>query len=200
MTDTSDMAANGTDAFSGGEHMGSDDFLTYLSGAVSAEAKRAFERHVLVCRDCRHALVEAGRRKGAEARTRMMRRAAPAAAVVVVLVAATVVLRSPGISDPVFRGGQEADGFAALVPVDAAVVSADSAVFAWRPAGSDAYYVLTIINAQGDVAWSLEPSDTTVVIADEAGLVPGQTYYWFVDAFLAGANTATTGVQEFRVR
>ena len=126
--------------------------------------------------------------------------ATPLAAAAAVVVAVTIVLRSPAQVDPVFRGEQVTTTFAALSPVGAAVVATDSLVFTWRATESDAHYAFTLTDADGDVVWSTQPTDTTAMLPNDVILEAGEYYYWFVDAFLDGANSATTGVQEFVAR
>jgi hypothetical protein len=201
MTNMTDTAGPATDGFSAGEHMESDDFSAYLAGSGDGDQARAVERHALVCRQCRHALVEAAALRKKQVRRRLMRRATPfATAAVLVVAATTVVLRSGGPPDPVLRGDQGTDRFGAVAPVGAAVVGADAVVFTWRAPETDAHYALTVTDANGDVLWSAEPVDTSAALPSEITLESGEYYYWFVDAFLEGANSTTTGVQEFRVR
>ncbi len=86
MTDATDTATNAIDAFEVDEHMGADDFSSYLAGSGPADQMKAMERHVVVCRECRHALVEAGGRRASATRTRLIRRATPLAAAAVLVV------------------------------------------------------------------------------------------------------------------
>ncbi len=117
-----------------------------------------------------------------------------------VTAATTVVLRSPGPVDPVLRGAQETGVFLAVGPIGAAVVPVDDVVFTWRAAATDAHYVLTVTDARGDVVWTTAPADTTATLPTSVGLEAGSYYFWFVDAFLDGAHSATTRVQEFQAR
>lgn len=192
-----------TDGHSAGEHMVLDDFSRYLEASGTQNQTTALERHLLICRQCRHDLATAAKRRNTDARKRLVRRVAPlAAAAVLVVGGTTVILRQGGPADPVLRGPQvtNASTFAALAPVDGAVAPADSVVFVWRAAEPDAHYILTLMDESGDVVWSTEPADTAVALPPGVGLESGRYYYWFVDALLDGARSATTGSQEFVAR
>ncbi len=105
-------------------------------------------------------------------------------------------------SDSVLRG-QRADGtrtFAAVVPAVDAEVRAGSLVFTWRSEGTGVHYLLTVTEESGDVLWTADTSDTTVVLPNNVGVTPGQRYYWYVDALLEGAASSTTGVRAFVLR
>lgn len=180
-----------------------DERLTrHVAGLATDEEVREAERHLLLCRECRHALVATATRHRSAERRRRARRVAPfAAAAVLVLSIGTYLARSQGSPDgTVLRGAPVAGGFLAVAPVRDAGVSADAVVFTWTGAPGDAYYALTLTDAGGAVVWSTETADTAIALPAEVRLQAGARYYWFIDALLDGANSATTGVQEFQVR
>ncbi len=64
----------------------------------------------------------------------------------------------------------------------------------------NAHYVLTVTDENGDVVWTAETSDTSLVLPRGVDLKSGSRYYWYVDALLDDARSSTTGVREFTIR
>ena len=187
-----------------GEHMRPDIIAAYLNRAVAREEKEAIELHLLVCRDCRRDLAEAaelGQRRRAK---RVLVWGAPAAAAAVLalfLLGPFGRIGVPSGGDAVLRG-QPTEGtarFAALAPPEGVAVAVDSLEFAWRSAGGQVHYLLTLTDENGDVVWTTGTSDTTAVLPRSVGLQPGGRYFWYVDALLEGAASSTTGIHEFVV-
>ena len=96
--------------------------------------------------------------------------------------------------------GEQSEGvptFGSIGPTDGARVGPDGVLFLWHSAGDAAHYRITLTDEQGDVAWALRTSDTAVALPSEVRLERGRTFYWYVDALLDGARSATTGVRGF---
>ncbi|MEN8182538.1 MAG: hypothetical protein ABFS46_08390 [Myxococcota bacterium] len=88
----------------------------------------------------------------------------------------------------------------ALTPASGAALRADSVEFVWRAAPDGVVYRITLADESGEIVWTEEISDTTARVPPEVPLELGRSYFWFVDALLRGARSATTGVREFRVQ
>ena len=181
--------------------MTAERIAAYLDGGLSPEEREDFERHLLVCSECRHDLAEASDLTGRD-RSRWLVRAAPiaaaAAAVMLLWVGASEMSRRPG-GEPTLRGPATGTQLDIVSPLDGSAAEPDSLVFRWRAAGTEAHYVFTLIDAIGDVVFTNGLADTTLVLPRSVGLEPGVPYFWFVDALLDGARSTSTGVQEFVV-
>src|SRR4029079_7763564 len=79
-----------------------------------------------------------------------------------------------------------------------AVTSAVS--FTWRPAGTDASYVITVQDGGGVVVWLKTTSDTSTALPGTVRLASNTPYFWSVDARLADGSTASSGVHPFTTR
>jgi hypothetical protein len=184
-------------------HLTAESIAAYLAGEVSAEQRAAAQQHLLTCPDCRLDVAEASELGKERRRVRWLTVGLPAAAAAVL----AVVLLGPATRDvtddtPILRG-EQAEGtvrFEAVSPINGTEVSRDSLVFRWRSEGTQAHYVMTLIDEDGDVLWTTGTPDTMLGLPRDVGLVSGQQYFWYVDALLEGARSSTTGVQEFLVR
>ena len=85
-------------------------------------------------------------------------------------------------------------------PSAGATVSPSEIRFQWRSGGQDLLYRITVSSEEGEVVWTATSQDTILDLPSEIPMEAGARYFWFVDALLPGAQTATTGVQEFLVR
>ncbi len=184
------------------EHMKPEIITAYVSRALTVAEREEFERHLLVCEDCRRDLAEATDLELHQRRRRRMVVGAPLAAAAVLVLAVAGSLGRTGAPTSVFRGqlNEGTARFSALVPEDGGAVGVDSVAFLWQSAGADVHYLLTLTDANGDVVWTTGTSDTTIVLPRSVGLEPDNRYFWYVDALLEGARSSTTGVQEFVVQ
>jgi hypothetical protein len=182
----------------------------YVSGRLSAGRDVSdLETHLLTCDTCREEArlglairAELGA-PAAQARVRSLPRRGPwlilgaAAAAAVVFVIARPISRDRSDS-PVSRGRDEGTPVIADVsPAPGAVVSAASAGFIWRSAGTGAQYRLTVTSEQGDIVWTDASTDTVQHVPPTARMQRGKTYFWYVDALLPDGTTATSRVRRF---
>ena len=124
-----------------------------------------------------------------------------AAAVLAALLLVPGFPLGPGDDESRIRGGAS-EGialFEAASPGDDEVVGAADLVFIWRPAAGEARYQVTVTDVRGDPVWSAPSSDTLLALDPDVGLIAGETYYWYVDALLDGARSATTVFRRFTV-
>ena len=107
----------------------------------------------------------------------------------------------------VFRGDEgsrQTEGVPLLQPVQpisGSVVARDSLHFEWLSLdGAAGFYSFTLTDLEGDVLWRGTTRDTFLSLVDEVALESGSTHFWYVDALLDEAASATTGIQEFRTK
>jgi hypothetical protein len=184
-----------------GQHLSPEIIAAWLAHRTSPEERQVVLQHLLVCAECRRDVDEAKTLSTGRRPPRWAAVAIPAAAAAVALW--FLVPARPGAPPTSTLRGSGAEGvrqFAAVTPAGGASVAGDSVVFLWRSEGPGAHYVLTVTDEKGDVVWTAPTADTTLVPPREVGLVPGQRYYWYVDALLEDARSSTTGVQEFGIR
>ena len=186
------------------DHVDDLELAAFVDGGLEKEARRNVEAHLLTCEECRGLV--AGAAGALSGRTRPSPRfvvwvgmAAAAAAVVFM----TMPGSGPGSPAPRSRDveatGPAVAGFTPAAPPDGARVRPDSLEFSWTRAGPGATYQLTLSKGGGAIVWSRETTDTSMAlpagIADS--LVPGEIYYWQVDAMLPDLRSASTGPRRF---
>jgi hypothetical protein len=203
-----DSNMNFADAVEG--HLVVGDLAAYLEGKLDDERVGQVESHLSACHACRSELTSAARalREVRRAKRKGMRwPAVAAAAAIVLLLGAAVVADRIGEDAGVFRGdggSSQTEGVPLLQPVQpisGSLVARDSLRFEWHSlGGADGFYTFTLTDMDGDVLWRGTTRDTFLSLLDEVALEGGSTHFWYVDALLNGAASATTGIQEFRTK
>jgi hypothetical protein len=192
-------------------HPTAGEMADFADGVSTDRDRARVEEHLAECPACREDLrivVEAMRPSEGTSRRRWLTgavatMAATAAAVVLLLFAPAmlddsrdVVRRGPGDSLDV---GGSAASFTVVSPATGATVAAGSPRFVWRSAGPDAQYRFHLATAAGDPIAAVTTPDTVVTSLDEARLVPGTEYYWWVDALRADGSNLETSLQRIVV-
>lgn len=185
-------------------HFDSQEVALYAEGGLSDEQRAAVESHLADCEACRREVTEVSlflQRKRSGRRGWLAPTVSAAAAAILLL-----VILWPGTladdGDRALRESGRVEGLPSIgvvTPGAGSTVLPDSVIFAWRSAGSEAFYRLTLATEEGAVVWRQETADTTVTLPGETELERGESYYWFVDALLPDGREATTGVQRFRL-
>ena len=184
---------------SAGGHVTTERIAAYLHGGLTLEEREGLEGHLVVCSECRQDLAEASDLTG-RSRARWLVLAAPIATAAALILFYIGVPNGPPPQDETrLRGPATGTELAIVSPLDGSAAHPDSLVFRWRAAGAEAHYVFTLTDAQGDVVFTNNLADTTLLLPRSVGLEPGTPYFWFVDALLDGARSTSTGVQEFGV-
>jgi len=177
--------------------MTSERIAAYLDGGLTPEEREGLEEHLVVCSECRQDLAEASDLTGRK-RPHWLVLAVPlAAAAALILFFMGVPMRTPLEDTARLRGPAAGTALAIVSPLDGSASHPDSLVFRWRAAGAEAHYIFTLTDAQGDVVFTDDLADTTLVLPESVDLEPGRPYFWWVDALLDGARSTSTGVQEF---
>lgn len=189
-------------------HIEAEELAAYLEARLSDGERARVEGHLAVCDECRAEAVGSFRslRKERPARPPWTRMALAAAALIVLLLGGDALLElgRPDAPAP-FRAPPGAGEFEqvatleALSPRDGGELAGGAVLFVWRPGPAGSFYRLTLTDAVGDVLWRTSTTDTTSAPEGEVVLRPGGTYFWIVDALLAGGRTATTGARSFTV-
>ena len=191
-------------------HLVVGDLAAYLEGQLDDERVGQVESHLSACHECRSELSSAARALRGVRRAKRRAIQSPAVAVaaaIVLLLGAAVVADRLAEDGGVFRGdggSSQTEGVPLLQPVQpisGSLVARDSLRFEWRSlGGADGFYTLTLTDMEGDVLWRGTTRDTVLSLLDEVALERGSTHFWYVDALLDGAASATTGIQEFRTK
>jgi anti-sigma factor RsiW len=188
-------------------HIASAELARFIDGILTPTARQAVVAHLAECADCRHEVVELR-----EALAASMPRTRPRARWTSgVLAAAAVLLIAVLVTRPVSRNaavvraelGEASDGQVSIIaslPAENQTLEREAVRFAWRRAGADATYLLTVQDTTGRVVWSTQLADTSATPPRTAPLVGGQRYFWSVDARLGDGQSRKGGVSTFLVR
>lgn len=211
---TNDRNATGAviepDATSGGVHPETREIAAYLDDRLAGADKARLQAHLAECPECRAEMIELVElmevhEKGGRRRWTVPALLAAAAAAAVILLVAVPAVRESSETPSTFRGAEEAAvreavrEIAVVSPSEDRPVERAGLAFAWEPVGEDASYRVTVTDSAGVPVWTAETDGTRVAPSEEAGLDPGGTYLWYVDAVLADGTTATTGIRAVRL-
>lgn len=185
------------------QHLSPEEIAAYLGGQVTDARRGEMEAHLADCDACRSDLIQASELAEADGgQSRWILRLVPVLAAAIL--AAIIFLPSTPSSNlqeselRLREGGSEAISTITVVePEFGETVSTSGMVFRWNAAGHEAFYELTLASMVGTVLWTASSSDTIVTLPETIRLQEGESYFWYVDALLPGAQTATTGIQEF---
>ena len=177
----------------------------------SEEARLSTLDHTMTCADCLRelellrAIEKAGARMAgatpsAPHRVVSWRRAVPLALAASLVIAVGLVVRDRDGSAPGIEPSRGAENRVLLhSPSDIQVGAGAPFVIAWRPQPGATRYVVEVLDDDGRVAVASTTSDTTLVMRDLGGLVPGRTYRWWVRAFGAAGAQGSTALGRLRV-
>ena len=69
----------------------------------------------------------------------------------------------------------------------------------WEPIAGQPLYRVTVTDRDGAPVWTHDTEEGAARIPATAGLRPGESYFWYVDAIREDGRSATTGVRRFTV-
>ncbi len=184
------------------EHLHAGEITRFLDRAVRPDERSRIVTHMEACDDCRKEVVGAARVIRLKRLRRRIFGLTPALAAAAALL--VLFLARPGRPDNAdaraLRGGTEGiPRLGVVMPTEGATVSGDSVRFVWHGAGAGTQYALTVTGTNGSIALSDSTTDTTFVVS-VAEMRRGTDYFWYVDALLANAETASTGVRTFSIQ
>lgn len=186
-------------------HLSHVTVAAWVDGQLAGEERAQVEIHLAVCAECRREVAEV---EDLLARAPSGRRRLPTP---LQLAAAAAVLLAIGL--PVSRGWQDRQVPPAADRTQAAAItrlnaiapmgefpSGTAPVFQWNAADPGSRFRVTLVDEQGATLWAAETGDTVATLPAEVLLVPGQTYFWYVDALGSDGRTLTSGAHRFTVR
>jgi len=191
-------------------HLTDEELAAYVDRGLDRAERARAERHLVDCDDCRAIVAEVGRTLAVPLPGRR-RRVVWIGGVALAAAAAITLAVLPRGPEPLGTGadsarapggnGEDVARFAARTPASGATVVPDTLSFAWESQGDGTVYQLTISDERGAVAWTHRTESTSVMLPAAVGvtLVPGQAYYWRVEALLPDLRTATTDSRLFIV-
>lgn len=190
----------------GAGHLDAKEVAAYVDGTLPVEQRPKLESHLADCDPCREDVV-AVRRSVRGAHRRAGRRLIPlavAAGLAGILAVGILSRGTERADETVYREGtaalQEGSPLIEVVqPKSGGTLYRDAARFTWRPVEPDVFYRFTLTDTVGDVLWRGETRDTTLTLASEVALRPGDEYFWYVDTLLESGASATTDIVGFRV-
>lgn len=180
------------------EHLEPQAVAAYVTGRLNDSERRRIERHLAQCPECASEVVAIHRMERPRRRwAGLVVGGLAAAAALAIWVGGTG--RAPQTPADHIRG----PGAPSVLQLDA-VHPADGSIlgdsgFVWRAVKDAVTYRLTITDDAGDEMWSQTMSDTSLLRPANAELVPGRTYFWYVDALRSDGVSATSGVRRFQV-
>ena len=190
----------------GEEHIREDVFAAYLDRSLSPAARASVDLHLAECAECRDELVTLSELARAVNRPRRTLRIGGVAAAIAAAVLVAVILprQTSRLSSPDDERLRETssiapDRIAAVSPRDGTVLASDSVRFVWRRDSTDAGYRLVVSDTAGNVAWTVDTPDTSVVVPDSVRLERDRVYFWYVDAIGREGSTRTTPLRQFRI-
>ena len=200
-------------------HLSAERLASYLDGNLTTAEQDAALAHFGDCADCRRemtdvrrviALSSSARSRSTRAptatrRTLALVTSALAAVLAFAIIVPTLMRDGSGVNVPTrgqdrLQQSEIVPPLAAVSPVEDVPIAPESDAFVWRAAGSDAEYVLTIMDATGGIVWSKSTSDTSAMLPRDLRLTRGNEYFWKVDALLADGHSTTTPAHHFSIR
>ena len=192
-------------------HLSPNDLAGLIDQTLDPAAQARIEAHLDTCAVCREELAEVTRLahslQSQPVSSRPRRRLWGGLALGGVLAAslALIVLRSPRPSDsavparPV-RTPATGEGLArieVLSPPESLTAGAGPPAFTWHSVGADVYRFV-LLSDNGELLWTGETADTSLTLPRATALLPGERYWWRVDATTEGI-VASSGARRLQV-
>jgi hypothetical protein len=196
-------------AESGGtDHLTAEELAAYLSGPAALAERARLEAHLLACDQCRVEVVSARRSIRIQDRSHWL--AVGSTLAVAGLAAMLLVgpsLRDvppPGMEPPLRDGAPLTEegivGISIRTPGEGAAVELDRLHFSWVAIPGEVLYVVTVVDADGDVIWEQRTLEPSARWPRGESISSGASLFWFVDALVDGERSATSGVHRFEIR
>lgn len=191
------------------DHLDHDTIAALVEGSLDPAQRAQVLPHLAACATCRATVASVGcaladRKVSAAVSAvegrgwrRWARVAVPVAAAAAVLV--FVALPSPaGDVEPVHRAAPitAAPAPAAVAPVGAV---APTRRLEWEPVSGADRYRVTLFGSEGEVLYEAELAGTVAQLPDTVELVPGERYWWRVEARTGFDRWAASDLIEFTI-
>ena len=189
-------------------HLSAERLAAFLDERLTAEERAQAIAHFAACTDCRRELTALRQTFHSVTSATAKRWLAAGATLAAVLAFALVLPRVRGTDDggsgstSEVRGVRGVDGAASIAisrPKNGDSIRLPLTL-TWQSAGTQASYLLVVMDSVGSEMLRLTRADTSITLPDSIRLVPGARYYWSVEAKLIDGRSAKTGVHSFRIR
>ncbi|HJR33517.1 MAG TPA: zf-HC2 domain-containing protein [Gemmatimonadales bacterium] len=192
-------------------HLTPGDLAGLIDRTLDPAASARVEAHLDTCALCREELAEVTRlahsleSQPVVSRSRRRLWAGIALGGALAASLALLVLRAPRPSDsalptPPVRAPATGESLArldVLFPPESLRVSSGPPAFIWHSVGADVYRFF-LLSDDGELLWTGETPDTSLTLPRAVTLLPGDNYWWRVDATTEGI-VASTGARRLRV-
>ena len=185
-------------------HLRATEAAAFLDGGLAAAGRRRVQAHIDICDACRSELVDVSR--ATERPGRLSSRATSlrfgrwwVSAAVAAGIVALILIPSRSTHPPTAleqtRASRvtDADGqrrIEVIAPSDDSTVTATPVVFMWHAVPADVYK-FSLLTESGDSVWVKATTDTAITLPADAGVRPGSSYFWRVDAIANGIVAKT---------
>ncbi len=116
--------------------------------------------------------------------------------VVIGIVWTTYILVSPQQASE-FRSTENSLTRFTLSPPDGAELNESTPTFHWTPVARTSVYNFNLMNESGVTVWNWDVRDTMVILPSSVVLLPGKTYLWRVESFLADKTHERSALHVF---
>lgn len=181
-----------------GAHLDPAQIATFVDRAVEGDDRARIESHLASCAECRAEVADTADIVR-EARRRRHRPAWVAAVAAAAVVAMVVWPRGIGESPPIHRDAPVTTTIAPAAVHPVGIVDSAPALL-WTAVPYADRYRLRVFTPDGSVLWESESTDTLLVIPASAGVRPGRTYYWKVEAQVGFDRAVASELTAFTIR
>lgn len=185
-------------------HLTVDEMAALIDDRLAVDRRRQMEAHLALCSECRSELVAASALvDSAPARPRVPVRWIAAAAATILALNAVPLAKRAFLSAPTTSERAEVartTSIRLMSPAGGTQPSLDSLTFAWRAMPSVSTYQLFVTDSLGTPIIALKTTDTTGGTIAREKLVPGASYFWYVDALRSDGSSTTSTPVGFTIR
>jgi hypothetical protein len=201
--------------------------LLYVEGMLPVEKRQSLENHVGMCSDCARQFATLARLvhvlkedvpvrvdgetfrkaialvsgttdiKGWTFRIFSSPARAALAGVSLLAITLTAYLLLPRPEPEQFRSTDGVVPMLSLSPADGATITEPRPEFHWSPVSQSSVYRFSLMDHRGVRIWDRDVRDTTVLLPPGVVLVPGNTYLWRVESFLADRSLERSTLHVF---
>ena len=115
----------------------------------------------------------------------------------VVAIALTTYLVIPRHESSPFRATDPSLPMLRLFPLDGATITEPRPVFHWSSVAQTSVYKFSLMDEGGASVWNWDVRDTSLILPATVVLVPGKTYLWRVESFLADKTLERSALHVF---
>jgi hypothetical protein len=179
-------------------HLDPGRIAAYVARTVDPEESILTETHLMMCAECREEVADARRIVALVSRHRLIPRWAPPVAAAAIL----LLVFLPNVRTPSSENHREAPVTATVAPTALEPRGAlrSLPVLRWTSVPRVDAYEVRVYSSDGSVLWEGDTRDTLLAIPSSAGLRPGPTYFWKVEALTGFDRRVASALTEFSIR